>query len=176
MSGSGINWAICKSAPRSRQITMPAPHHSVFTGRMPFLSPNQQHQSTKALNGNGTKDSNTANRVTCYWVDGKPWQCLHVFAGSSRWSAALSQTSDPASPCRQHTCLHHRRRHRRLSSPAAAAPTLCFSTLQPDATPVIRNDHESLNATVQYMWTRTLPAIHTFNAEGNSMLLLWKSG
>ena len=30
VSGSGINWAICKSAPCSRQITMPAPHHSVF--------------------------------------------------------------------------------------------------------------------------------------------------
>jgi len=30
MSGSGISWAICKSAPRSRQITMPAPHHSDF--------------------------------------------------------------------------------------------------------------------------------------------------
>ena len=30
MSGNGISWAICKSAPRSRQITMPAPHHSVF--------------------------------------------------------------------------------------------------------------------------------------------------
>ena len=30
VSGSGISWAICKSAPRSRQITMPAPHHSVF--------------------------------------------------------------------------------------------------------------------------------------------------
>jgi len=29
VSGSGISWAICKSAPRSRQITMPAPHHSV---------------------------------------------------------------------------------------------------------------------------------------------------
>ena len=28
--GSGISWAICKSAHRSRQITMPAPHHSVF--------------------------------------------------------------------------------------------------------------------------------------------------
>jgi len=25
----------------------PAPHHSVFTGRMPFLLPNQQHQSTE---------------------------------------------------------------------------------------------------------------------------------
>jgi len=30
MGGSGISWAICKSAPRFRQITMPAPHHSVF--------------------------------------------------------------------------------------------------------------------------------------------------
>ena len=30
VSGSGISWAICKSAPRSRQITMPAPHQSVF--------------------------------------------------------------------------------------------------------------------------------------------------
>ena len=46
-SGSGISWAICKSAPRSRQITTPAPHHSVFTGRMPFLPPNQQRQSTE---------------------------------------------------------------------------------------------------------------------------------
>jgi len=27
---SGISWAVCKSAPLSRQITMPAPHHSVF--------------------------------------------------------------------------------------------------------------------------------------------------
>ena len=47
MSGSGISWAICKSAPRSRQTTTPAPHHSVFTGHMPFLSPNQQRQSTE---------------------------------------------------------------------------------------------------------------------------------
>jgi len=30
LSGNGISWAICKSAPRSRQITTPAPHHSVF--------------------------------------------------------------------------------------------------------------------------------------------------
>ena len=30
VSGSGISWAICKSAPRSRQITMPAPHRSLF--------------------------------------------------------------------------------------------------------------------------------------------------
>ena len=30
VSGGGISWAICKCAPRSRQITMPAPHQSVF--------------------------------------------------------------------------------------------------------------------------------------------------
>ena len=30
VSGSGISWPICKSAPCSRQITTPAPHHSVF--------------------------------------------------------------------------------------------------------------------------------------------------
>ena len=29
-SGSGISWTICKSAPRSRQITTPACHHTVF--------------------------------------------------------------------------------------------------------------------------------------------------
>jgi len=28
VSSSGISWAICKSAPRPRQITMPAPHYS----------------------------------------------------------------------------------------------------------------------------------------------------
>ena len=45
VSGS---WAIWKSAPRSRQITTSAPHYSsFFTGRMPFLSPNQQRQSTE---------------------------------------------------------------------------------------------------------------------------------
>ena len=30
VSSSGISWAMCKSTPCSRQITTPAPHHSVF--------------------------------------------------------------------------------------------------------------------------------------------------
>jgi len=49
VSGSGISWTVCKSAPCTTQITTPAPHHSVFTGRMPLLPPNQQRQSTEAL-------------------------------------------------------------------------------------------------------------------------------
>ena len=56
VSGSCISWAICKSAPRSRQITTPAPHHSVFTGRMPFLPPNQQLQSTEGSNNNNNNN------------------------------------------------------------------------------------------------------------------------
>jgi len=45
---SGISWTICRqSAPRCRQITTPAPHHSIFTGRMLFLIPNQHCQSTE---------------------------------------------------------------------------------------------------------------------------------
>jgi len=43
-SGSGISWAMCKSAPRSRQTTMPAPHHSVFY-RPDALSADQQTAS-----------------------------------------------------------------------------------------------------------------------------------
>ena len=38
VSGSGISWAICKSAPHSEEITMPATHHRL---------PNQQRQSTE---------------------------------------------------------------------------------------------------------------------------------
>jgi len=30
-------------------ITMPVPHYLVFTGRMPFLPPNQQCQSTEGI-------------------------------------------------------------------------------------------------------------------------------
>ena len=46
--GSGISWTICKqSAPCSRQITTPTPHHSIFTGRMLFMTPNKHCQSTE---------------------------------------------------------------------------------------------------------------------------------
>jgi len=43
-------------APRSRHVTMPVPHHSAFTDRMPFLPPNQHRQSTEG-SGQSTKGS-----------------------------------------------------------------------------------------------------------------------
>jgi len=45
VSGSGISWAICKSAPNLRQTTMPAPHQSIFY-RCPSC---RQTNSVKAL-------------------------------------------------------------------------------------------------------------------------------
>jgi len=54
VSGSDSSWVVCKFAPRSRQITTPAPHHSVFSGRMPFLPPNQQRQSTEGTTNRQT--------------------------------------------------------------------------------------------------------------------------
>jgi len=52
VSGSGIT---CQSAPHTRQITTPALHHLVITGRMPFLLPNQQRQSTEGNSQNTQK-------------------------------------------------------------------------------------------------------------------------
>ena len=47
MGGSGISWTICKSfAPHSRQPRQ-YPITQFFTGRMLFLTPNQQCQSTE---------------------------------------------------------------------------------------------------------------------------------
>ena len=36
---SGIRWTVCKSAPRSRQITTPAPHHSFLQAGCPSCGP-----------------------------------------------------------------------------------------------------------------------------------------
>jgi len=59
---SGISWTTCiQCAPRSRQITTPTPHHSIFTGRMLFLTPNQQCHSTE-----GTKLTSQGQRL---WLE-----------------------------------------------------------------------------------------------------------
>jgi len=50
VSGSGISWAICKSAPRPRQITTPAPYHSVFLqAGCPSCRPTNSVKALKAI-------------------------------------------------------------------------------------------------------------------------------
>jgi len=92
VSGSGISWAISKSTPRLRQITMPAPHHSVFTGRMPFLPPNQQHQSTEG------KPQKIIRSVTHLEN-----QLLLVYVGML---SLTPSTCSPTNFLRRQDCLH----------------------------------------------------------------------
>ena len=63
---SGISWIICKqSASRSRQITTTTPHQSVFTGRMLFLTTNQQCQSTE---GNKYHTTHTSYVISYQYI------------------------------------------------------------------------------------------------------------
>jgi len=58
VSGSGISWAICKSATRSRQITTPKPHHSVFyrPDALPAAQPTaSKHRRNKKCDGTVNK-------------------------------------------------------------------------------------------------------------------------
>jgi len=49
VSGTGISWAICKSAPHSRQITMPAPHYwSFLRAGCPSCRPTNSVKALKA--------------------------------------------------------------------------------------------------------------------------------
>jgi len=75
VSGSSISWAICKSAPHSRQITMPAPHHSVFyrldalPATQPTVSKHWRH-----------------NRLTCILTI--KWLYMYLVAISSKLETA----------------------------------------------------------------------------------------
>ena len=55
VSGNGISWAICKSTPHSRQITTPAPHHSVFY--RPDALPAAQPTASKHWRHRGTSNN-----------------------------------------------------------------------------------------------------------------------
>ena len=77
-NGSGISWAICKSAPCPRQITTPASHHSVFyrlDALPPFLPPNQQCQITE---GTSHMIKNEHANKTVVHMRTKRW-CSHGF-------------------------------------------------------------------------------------------------
>ena len=63
VSGSGIHWAVCKSATRSRQITTPAPHHSVF------YRPDALPATQPTGRGRGKTTTSTTDRsVWCHKV------------------------------------------------------------------------------------------------------------
>ena len=70
-----------QAAPRCREITTPTPHHSIFTGQMLFLTPNQQCQSTE-----GSAASVTIGHILMQK------QCLQGWLGSRLVSVLDSGT------------------------------------------------------------------------------------
>ena len=85
-SGSGNSWDIRKSAPRSRQITMPAPHCSVFyrLDALPAAQPTVSKHWSKLY---GTKKmilhihKNNSFRVSKRHIWSKSWTHCHIMLG-----------------------------------------------------------------------------------------------
>ena len=92
VSGSGISWAICKSAPRSRQITTPAPHYSSFLqAGCPSCRPTNNVKALKAQVTHYQSNATIAVLLwrpevpeitfATYWLGRIIWQCgyyLHL--------------------------------------------------------------------------------------------------
>ena len=99
VNGSGISWAICKSAPRSRQITTPATHYSVFY--RPDALPATQPTASKHWRQYAFRTHNTIPNRT--WLTGchvnfillqkvNVWSAWHKLwqVGCSSWHPAAS--------------------------------------------------------------------------------------
>ena len=86
MGGSSISWTICKSsAPHSGQIPTPVLHHSNFTGRMLFLTPNQQCQSTVSTNKMWQNCLPLKNCFCFLWVVSSLLGCWVSFKSLTGW-------------------------------------------------------------------------------------------
>ena len=90
VSGSGISWAICKSAPCSKQITTPAPHHSDFY--RPDALPVTQPTASK------------------HWRHSKkllfPCKCQTKLSYSWQFTLITSNNKQQLGQQAAHTCLH----------------------------------------------------------------------
>jgi len=99
VSGSSISWAICKSAPCSRQITMPTPTTQFFIGRMPFLPPNQQRQSTEGI----SVTLYNVKKIHWYWATFCiVWSTATTTVAKFNWEKAakiVSVCCDDGIPC-----------------------------------------------------------------------------
>ena len=98
VSNSGISWAICKSAPCTRQITTPAPHHSVFY--RPDALPAAQPTASKHRRRQTTISVHNYIRGVCVCV------CVHCADRRESESDVLSALYQRVS-----TAFHERQRH-----------------------------------------------------------------
>jgi len=101
VSGIGIRWAICKSAPHPRQITMPSPHHSQILCSMEInvgwclqsylWSSPRRHLSPVLFSVYIDAIKKIANLVIVFTRYSVCWQWVNVSSGTS--SPGLSWTN-----------------------------------------------------------------------------------
>jgi len=97
VSGNGICWVICKSAPHPRQPRQ-HPTTQFFTGRMPFLPPNQQRQSTEGTYYSQCDEINTSQGTSSNLTGFR--LLLHLFFHILELQSYLNKSS-PKPPCMQ---------------------------------------------------------------------------
>ena len=112
VSGSGISWASRKSAPHSRPIATPAPHHSVFyrPDALPAAQPTaSMHWRQNARNmtiGQLPWDvlKLTSAWITCIQTTNRYADKLNAWLSTAAWptpiNASVSWVSTSISPCK----------------------------------------------------------------------------
>ena len=119
VSGSGIIWAICKSAHRSRQITMPAPPLSFLQAGCPSCHPTNSIKALKASTittawfwkKQKTKiKTATARPKFTQKMPTTKWPCVYRLCYDVLWIPAWRRWSPlpPRRPYTAHTCFHRR--------------------------------------------------------------------
>jgi len=96
VSGTGISWAICKSAPCYRKITMPAAHHSVFLqAGCPSCRPTNSVKALKANSSNSIIYDQTVQKNMQQYRMLLTW-CHHHHKYSSTYVRGLARRHEDA--------------------------------------------------------------------------------
>jgi len=96
VSGSGISWVICKSAPRSRQITMPAPHHWDFYRPDALPAPKPTAPKHWRLSWRAYAMGNMSPMLLTPWQDCVCMCSVHSRAAESvsHWTSTCGRTCE----------------------------------------------------------------------------------
>ena len=97
VSGSGISWAICMSAPCSRLITTLAPHYSVFyrPDALPTAQPTvSKHWRQDIFNSNNKRICIAPKKEASQRIGNQVWYCQSTKVKATLWSVDLTEGSN----------------------------------------------------------------------------------
>ena len=165
VSGSGISWAICKSAPRSRQITTPASHYSGFLqAGCPSCRPTNSVKALKACRKHAT-GCKFSQITKCRRTSQQIAQSHQNFTGSQQFTlhtlrprrpgAAVSRRSArrPASPgAEEESCWCAWLPTRTVQCPVRSSPALFLRSTP--AVPAATASSAARTSTPGHFWSR----------------------